>query len=200
MKKRIHPLVFAAFALFASTIAKAEDNHPAQVLVESAVSDILDVYKNESSRLNSEPEYLQAKIDELIVPYLDLKTMTRLIMGKFWRRADEEQQQQLVAQFTALLNKTFTGAVTEYKGETVTFQPFRPTNRDDRAEVRSTLKLGNGISVPVLYKLRNEEGWRIYDVEAFNISLVNMLRLAFSNEIERTGIDGLIQTLKERSR
>ena len=200
MKRRIYSAVFAAFVIFASSMAEAEDNHPAQVLVETAVSDILEVYKNESKRLISEPEYLQAKIDELIVPYLDLETMTQLVVGKFWRRTNKDQQQQLIKQFTAFLNNSFTKALSEYNGETVTFEPYRSTDRDDRATVRSTLRLGNGLSIPVIYKLRDEEGWRIYDVEAYNISLVNMLRLAFSSEIERTGIDGFIQTLKERSK
>ena len=200
MKRRIHPAVFAAFVIFASSMAKAEDNHPAQVLVETAVSDILEEYKNESTRLISEPEYLQAKIDELIVPYLDLETMTQLVVGKFWRRTNKDQQQQLIKQFTAFLNNSFTRALSEYNGETVTFEPYRSTDRDDRATVRSTLRMGNGLSIPVIYKLRDEEGWRIYDVEAYNISLVNMLRLAFSSEIERTGIDGFIQMLKKRSK
>ena len=202
MKRRVHTELFATLIMFASSLAtaQAECVHPAKVLIERAVSDILEVYNNESARLNSDPEYLQAKIDELIVPYLDLETMTRRVVGKFWRRTNENQQKQLIEEFAALLNKNYTKALTEYTGETVTFAPFRSIKCDDRVMVRSTLTMGNGLSIPVTFKLHDEEGWRIYDVEAYSLSLVNILRLAFSSEIESTGIDGLIQALKERSK
>ena len=200
MKIRAQWVVLATYVMLTSTVAQAEEHHPAQVLVEKAVSDILEVYENESSRLISDPEYLQAKIDELIVPYLDLQAMTRQIVGKYWRRADEDQQQQLTEQFSAFLDKTYARALTEYDGETVRFEPFKLRDLDDRATVSSTLNLGSGLSIPVLFKLHDEDGWRIDDVGVFGFSLLNMLRIAFSSEIERNGIDGLIQTLKERSR
>ena len=200
MIRRVYSVVFAALVILTSPVVQTQENHPAKVLVESAVSDILEVYENESSRLISDPEYLQAKIDELIVPYLDLEAMTQRVVGKFWRRADEDQQQQLVKQFSAFLDKTYAQALTEYNGETVSFEPFTLTDQEDRATVRSKVNLGTGLSIPVLFKLQEEDGWRIYDVEVYGLSLLNMLRIAFSSEIERGGIDGLIQTLKERSR
>ena len=58
----------AAFVLgVAATTANAAD-HPAQRIVEEAISSMLAVYSEDAERLKAEPEYLQAKVDELIVP------------------------------------------------------------------------------------------------------------------------------------
>lgn len=67
--------MFRGFPIFTSAVilmisfsfALAED-HPAQTLVEDAISSMLKVYKEDGDKLKSDPEYLQSKIDELIVP------------------------------------------------------------------------------------------------------------------------------------
>jgi phospholipid transport system substrate-binding protein len=125
--------------------------------------------------------------------------MTKLAVGKFWRQADAAQKTELVSEFKTLLLNTYTGTLAEYSGETITFEPFRPESRDDRAVVRSTFSQSGGDDVPVVYKLRDQDGWSIYDIEVNNISLVTSYRSAFTNEIGKGGIAGLIGALKDRN-
>ena len=125
--------------------------------------------------------------------------MTKLAVGKFWRKADAAQKTELVVEFKTLLLNTYTGALTQYSGESIEFEPFRAEERDDRAVVRSTFSQSGGSDVPVIYKLRDKDGWGIYDIEVISISLVTSYRSAFANEISNGGIAGLIETLKERN-
>ncbi|MFK8080829.1 MAG: phospholipid-binding protein MlaC [Granulosicoccus sp.] len=198
MFKRIQCFLCAMALTVASSVTIAAD-HPAQTLVVDAISSMLEVFKEDGDKLKSDPAYLKAKVDELIVPNLDFETMTKLAVSKFWRRADKEQQQVLVEEFTTLLLNTYTGALTEYSGESITFDPFKPESREDRAVVSSTFSQSAGDDVPVLYKLRDKNGWSIYDIEVNDISLVTSYRSAFSSEIEKGGIDGLIKALKDRN-
>ena len=198
MFKRLQVLLTALVLSVSSTVSVAAE-HPAQAMVVDAVSSMLDVLKNDGDKIKSDPEYRQSKVDELIVPHLDFDTMTKLAVGKFWRRADAAQQVELVNEFRMLLLNTYTDALAEYSDETVTFEPFRPEERDDRAVVRSTFTQSGGSDVPVLYKLRDKGGWNIYDIEVNNISLVTNYRTAFTSEIGKGGIAGLIKTLKERN-
>ena len=198
MIKQIRVFLSAiALTVASGTIQAAE--HPAQTMVVDAITAMLDVLKNDGDKMKADPEYLQSRVDELIVPYLDFDTMTKLAVGKFWRRADAAQQVELVKEFKTLLLNTYTGALTEYSGETITFEPFRPEEREDRAVVRSTFSQSGGSDVPVVYKLREKNGWTIYDIEVNAISLVTSYRTAFTNEIDGGGIDGLLATLKERN-
>lgn len=190
-------LAAVALTIASGTVQAAE--HPAQTMVVDAITAMLDVLKNDGDKMREDPEYLQSRVDELIVPYLDFDTMTKLAVGKFWRRADAAQQVELVKEFKTLLLNTYTGALTEYSGETITFEPFRPEEREDRAVVRSTFSQSGGSDVPVVYKLREKNGWTIYDIEVNAISLVTSYRTAFTNEIDGGGIDGLLATLKERN-
>ena len=198
MFKRMQVVLSAMLLALASAISSAAE-HPAQSLVEDSIKEMLDIFKEDGDRLKSEPDFLKAKIDEIIVPNLDFDTMTKLAVGKFWRKADSNQKTELVTEFKRLLLNTYTGALTEYSGEKISFEPFRPESREDRAVVRSSFSQTAGTDVPVIYKLRDKSGWSIYDIEVNNISLVTSYRSAFSNEIEKGGIEGLIDAIKERN-
>jgi phospholipid transport system substrate-binding protein len=198
MLKKFNSVFLALSLLFVSSFALAQE-HPAQALVVTSITSMLDVLKNERDRIKAEPEYLQSKVDEFIVPNLDFSTMTKLAVGKFWKNADADQQVELVVEFKKLLLNTYTGALAQYSGETIVFEPFRAEEREDRAVVRSTFSPAAGSDVPVIYKLREKDGWAIYDIDVNGISLVTSYRSAFANEISNGGIAGLIETLKERN-
>jgi len=184
-------------AMLARPVAAAD--HPAQALVKDAVEQVIDVLDTQAEELAADPELLSRTVDQYIVPYVDFNTMTKLAVGKFWRNADATQKTELVTQFKALLMNTYAGALKEYEDATIRFEPFRAESRDDRAVVRSTYKQAGTGDVPVEYKLRDKDGWLIYDIEVNDISLVTSYRSAFANEISRGGVAGLLDTLRERN-
>lgn len=200
-RKAIVTLLFAVTAPFTTLLslsAHAAD-HPAQEIVVDSTTEMLAVLKNEGDRIAAEPDYLKAKVEEIIVPNLDFDTMTKLAVGKFWRQAEASQRTELVSEFKALLLKTYTDAMTEYSGGTIKFEPFRAEKREDRAVVRSTFDQDGGADVPVIYKLVDKSGWSIYDIEVDGLSLVTSYRTAFAGEIRKGGIEGLLDTLKARN-
>jgi len=182
-----------------STSAFAADDHPAQAIVVDSTSQLIDVLKTQSDRIKSDKAFLDEQIDKFVVPHVDFNTMPKLAVGKSWKKADAQQRVDLVTEFKALLLNTYTNALTEYSGESIDFEDFKPERRDDRAVVRSTFNQSSGGSVPVLYKLRDKDGWLIYDIEVDQISLVTSYRTAFSSEIEKGGIEGLIKTMKDKN-
>lgn len=59
-----------------------------------------------------------------------------------------------------------------------------------------------GGKTPVIYKLRSDkqgENWAISDIEVNGQSLIINFRAGFAAEIEKNGIDGLIQAMKEKN-
>jgi len=200
-RKGIVALLFAATVPFASLLSLSVHaaEHPAQEIVVGSTTEMLSILKNEGDRIAAEPAYLSAKVEEIIVPNLDFDTMTKLAVGKFWRQADSSQKTELVTEFKTLLLNTYTSAMTEYSGGTISFEPFRAEKRDDRAVVRSVFDQDGGADVPVTYKLVDKSGWSIYDIEVDGLSLVTSYRTAFASEIRKGGIDGLLGTLKKRN-
>jgi len=200
-RQGIVALLLAATVPFASLLSLSVHaaDHPAQEIVVGSTTEMLSILKNEGDRIAAEPEYLSAKVEEIIVPNLDFDTMTKLAVGKFWRQADATQKTELVTEFKTLLLNTYTSAMTEYSGGTISFEPFRAEKRDDRAVVRSVFDQDGGADVPVTYKLVDKSGWSIYDIEVDGLSLVTSYRTAFASEIRKGGIDGLLDTLKKRN-
>jgi len=192
-------IISACVLSFAAMVATAANDHPAQTIVMDSTTQLIDVLKKEGDRIKEDKAFLDEQIVTYVVPHIDFNTMTKLAVGKSWKQADADQKVELVSEFKALLLNTYTNALTEYSGESIEFQPFKPEKRDDRAVVRSVFKQASGSKVPVLYKLRDREGWLIYDIEVDKISLVTSYRSAFSNEIEKGGIKGLIKTMKDKN-
>lgn len=197
MLKWIRLGLVAVVMMFASGAATAE--HPAQELVQKAITSMMDFLAENKDQISKDPALLDAKVDDLFVKHIDFSTMTKLTMGKNWKKANADEQKELVAEFKNMLLGTYTQALLEYGGETMDFEKFRPEKRDDRAVVRSTFNQANGSKVPVLYKLREKDGWRIYDIVVENLSLVTSYRPAFADEIERGGVPGLLATLRKNN-
>lgn len=199
LTKKMGSIAAAAVFISSVSLAQAQDDHPAQVLVETAITDMLAFLSENVDAAKEDSSILQAKVDEVVVPHIDFETMTRLSIGKNWRLADEQQQVELVSEFKTLLLNTYTTAMTQYGGEEVKFERFRPESREDRAEVRSAFMQSGSSEVPVIYKLREKGGWTIYDIEVAGLSLVNNFRQTFTDKINADGIDGLLEFLKERN-
>lgn len=177
----------------------AQDDHPAQVVVETAVKNMLAFLAANIDEAKADRTLLEAKVDEVIVPNIDFVAMTRLSVGKNWRKADEAQQKELVDEFQILLLNAYNSAMIQYGGQEATFEQFRPESRDDRAVVRSAFKAQGSSDVEVSYKLREKNGWFIYDIEVAGLSLVNNFRQKFTDEINANGIEGLLGFLKKRN-
>jgi len=173
--------------------------HPAQEKVESVVGQVLEILSSRQEEIAADPSILDETVDELIVPNLDFSTMTKLTVGKSWRKASTDQKTELVSEFKNFLLNAYSSALREFGGENIEFQPYKKNKRDDRAEVDSVFVNGTN-NVPVTYKLHNRKGpWIIYDIVVSDLSLVLQYKASFSNEIERSGIQGLIDLLKERN-
>jgi len=199
MTRKIRTGLLATMLLLVSGIGQAQDDHPAQVIVEGAITEMLDYLSNNIEAVRADRSLVVDKSNEVIVPHVDFLTMTRLSVGKNWRTADAAQQEALVSEFKQLLLFTYTTAITQYSGEVINFQPFRPESRDDRAVVRTAFKEKNGSEIPIVYKLRDRDGWRIYDIDVAGLSLVGNFRQKFTDEINSGGIDGLLEFLRERN-
>lgn len=197
--KKITLSVASLILLVAGSVTNAQDDHPAQVIVKDVVTDMLTFLSDNHDAIMKDPSLLYNHIEGVINPHVDFETMTRLAVGRSWRDADATQQTELVQEFEKLLLNTYSSALTQYSGEEIEFERFRPENRDDRAEVRTLFKPKAGSSVPATYKLREKDGWKIYDIDVSGLSLVGNFRTRFAEEIDSGGIAGLLNFLKQRN-
>ena len=144
-----------------------------------------------------------ALIDSEVMPNVDFQRMTAGAVGPAWRQASPQQRQQLQEQFKILLVRTYAGALSGLRNETISVQPQRMAASDIDVVVRTEIR-GHGDPIQLQYRMERTPGqgagWRIYNVNILGIWLVETYRNQFVPEIQARGIDGLIAALAQRNR
>jgi len=172
----------------------------ALALVRDTTSRLFAAVEAEGSVLSEDPARARQLVDEFITPHVDITGFSKLVLGKYWRRATAEQQQRFLTQFRTLILRTYATALTSYTGIEVEYLPMREESRENFATVRTIIPRTGGDGVKVNYRLHCRNNvWKLFDVSIAGISMVTTYRTAFSAEVKKSGIDGLIEILERKN-
>jgi phospholipid transport system substrate-binding protein len=170
-------------------------------LIRTLSTQILDRIKADKELRSGDIARLSRFVDETIMPSVNFERMTALAVGRHWRQATPDQQARLQTEFRALLLRTYAGALSAVKDQTVRVKPLRAAPGDEEVIVRSEIVQSGGDPIQLDYRMeKSGPGWRIYDLNVLGVWLVETYRNQFTQEISARGIDGLIATLAERNR
>jgi phospholipid transport system substrate-binding protein len=184
----------------AMACAQAPDQSTPDGLIKSVVSDVMSSVKSDPEIQKGNIPKIVDLVEKKIVPYTDMRRTTEMAMGPNWKKATPEQQAQLVAEFKNLLIRTYSGALSQLRDQTVQFKQLRAAPDDQEVTVR-TVVLGHGDPVPLDYRLeKTSNGWKVYDMNIMGVWLVEAYRNQFSNQISQNGIDGLVKFLQDRNK
>jgi phospholipid transport system substrate-binding protein len=199
MKNLILSLAFLGFV--AGTAANAVADISPDLLAKTTTDEVLEVLRNNKD-IRTDPKKVTALVEEKVLPNFDFTKMTRLAVGKGWRNASPEQRETLVTEFKNLLVRTYGSSLTQYKNETVEFKPLKMEPSATDVTVKSQInRAGGGQPIAVDYSMeKTANGWKVYDVTVEAVSLVTTYRGSFADEVQRSGIDGLIASLQQKNR
>lgn len=187
-------------SLAMSSATAVEQVVDANMLVAKTTEKVLTAIDADRETLRADPSKIHLLVNEFILPHFDFHRMSRWVLGKHWRRATEEQQEQFVVQFRTLLVRTYSTALLEYSNESVKVLPQRGSKKKDDVVVRTEIMPSGGFPVPINYSMyRDENTWKVYDITIDGISLVANYRNAFSSRIKQWGIEKLISVLAKRN-
>jgi phospholipid transport system substrate-binding protein len=165
--------------------------------IRGAVNQGVEILK--TAKLDSQQQRSQVidRLRQIVYPLFDFNEMAMRSLGANWRRINPQQRQEFVATFTALLEKTYADQIDLYNGQQVVYSG---ENIDgDYAQVDSRIIDTNGQTYSVAYRLHRVDGkWRIYDIVAENISIVNNYRSQFNRVISRSSFEELLKTMKQQ--
>ena len=192
---RIGLLAFiAAFALSAYA-QEAPD-----AMVKRVSQDVLQTIKSDPKIQSGDQARIREVMESKLAPNFDFDRMTALAMGRNWREASPDQQKRLTMEFKTLLVRTYSGALTQYRDQTIDYKPLRadPNAADVlvRTEVirqgQPPVQIDSGME-------KKDNAWKAYDVVVGGVSLVTNYRDEFSEQVRAGGIDGLIKTLAAKN-
>ena len=196
---RLSALLLGLVMASSPSFSVAADEAP-DMLIKRISTEVLDAIKADKGVQTGDISKVVALVDSKIMPNVNFTRMTAAAVGRSWRQATPEQQKRLQDEFKALLVRTYSGALTQVKDQTISFKPLRSTAADTEVVVRTEV-LGRGDPVQLDYRMEKAgASWKIYDLNVLGVWMVETYRTQFAQEINAKGIDGLIAALAERNK
>jgi phospholipid transport system substrate-binding protein len=192
-------VVLSAGVLLSGAV-QAQSTETPDVLIKRLSTEVLDTIRSDKAIQAGDTNKVIALVDSKIMPNVNFARMTAAAVGRSWRQATPEQQKRLQEEFKILLVRTYSGALAEVKDQTIVMKPLRASAEDSEVVVRSEVK-GRGDPIQLDYRMeKSSTGWKIYDLNVVGVWLVETYRTQFAQEINASGIDGLITKLSERNK
>ena len=196
----IAPVLIAAAAAFGAVLPAAAQEAP-DVMVKRVAQDVLATIKSDPAIQAGNEARIRDVLEAKLLPNFDFERMATLAMGRNWRRATPEQQKRITDEFRALLVRTYSGALNQYRDETIDYKPLRMHPGDTEVTVRTLVQRKSGAPIQIDYGMEKKaDAWKCYDVIVAGVSLVTNYRDEFNEQIKSGGVDGLIKTLADRNR
>ena len=166
--------------------------------LKDSVQEISLLVSKYKDRFETDEEFLRDKMNSSVMPKLDIKLMSKIILGKkIWTEMSDSQKDDFVEAFQYRMTSTYMKSITAFDGEKVVFLPYEPGKRENIAYVKSKYLIPGG-DIAVDYRLiKKSEEWKVYDIIFDGISLMKNYRADFREHVSQNGIESLITSLRE---
>ena len=139
---------------------------------------------------------------ELFHADFDGPGIARFVLGRYWRSASEQEQQEFLRLFEDYVVFVYGTRLSNFNGETF---KVRSSRTDDSGTVVSSDIVGPSGEAPIKvdWRLITDKGaFKINDVVIEGISMLVTQRSEFASVIQRHGgqVGGLLTMMKERAR
>ena len=197
-------LLFAAPAQAAELAAarpSSTTEDPKQ-LVEELAQTVLLALDRDRNEIRGNSLRIYEIVDEIISPHIDIHRVSRLVLGKHWAGASPMQRRRFQTAMADRIVQTLVNGISQFvaaagpKSTKIRYLASRPGRNPRDVTVRSRFGGAGAPSIRVDYRLYQVDGrWRIYDVVIAGASLILAYRRDYVVEVERSGLDRLIDLL-----
>jgi phospholipid transport system substrate-binding protein len=191
--KAIAVLVFA-LVLTRGTAQAGVPTDQIKGTVDKAVS----VLKDSRLKPPAKTKERRDQLRQILFARFDFTEMAKRALGSNWRRRTPQEQEEFVRLFSDILERAYADIIESYTDEKIIYLHERIDG--PFADVGSKILTNRGQEYSIHYKahlVSNE--WKVYDVVAENISLVNNYRSQFHRVISNSSYEELLRRLRDKS-
>ncbi len=175
----------------AGIAAAADPRETMQETIDQVLAVLNDSERNHEQRL--------AAIEEIAYARFDMRTMSRLVLGRDWKRFSDEQKDEYLTAFKLYLANNYGDRINRYDQQSVEIIGVRDEPRGDKT-VQTKIVGGEFDDARVDYRMRNKSGsWLVIDVVIEGISTVSNFRDQFREVLSRGGPAHLLEKLHEKN-
>jgi len=189
-------LILASFSvllgLFSVSKSIAAELSEPQIPIERASIKLKENLKNEG--FINDFAKVNVFVEEVIAPYTDFRKIAKLVVGKYWKRASEEEQNNFEKEFKVLLVRTYSRAFVDFDDWTLSFLPLDMDKAVKTVKNKQAVTVKTQILQPgkrpfsISYRMwRTDGNWKVYDIVIEGISLVKNYRTSIGSRIKKSG-------------
>ena len=199
-------LLISGLSPISFALASAVDVSPEQLIKEMSESFEVAIVANQE-KIKLTPKLTEELATQYIIPEINFKLMSRYILGKNWKKANPQEQQEFVTLFTQLLIRFYSKAFNELiekhtlKQGMISYPVSRNKKNSRYVRIKTAIKINNDTPiVHVHYSLYQNKmkQWHIYDFTIEGISLVTSYRSSFNQIIQKEKVSGLLEHLRKK--
>ena len=144
----------------------------------------------------------EAAFNKLLQAYFDVPAISRFIMGRYWRRMDDQQKADFTAVFKRVMAKRFVPWFAGSSTDQFAIGRVAQDSKNDKLfNVLSDVSLPGGEVVRATWRVRqgNDE-FRVVDILANGVSMALTLRSEYGSLLNQSNgdVDSLIELLEQR--
>jgi phospholipid transport system substrate-binding protein len=150
---------------------------------------------------NATPAQRVARFHALFREDFDVPGIARFVLGRYWKTATPEQQEEFVKLFEDYIALVYSNQLAAYSGETLRVTGSR-TSAEEAVVASEIIRPTGAPPVKVDWHLTDRNGvYKISDVTVDGISMAVTQRSEFASVIQRNGgqVANLIAQLREKT-
>jgi len=190
-------LIVALLAAITLTTGQARAGLPTDQ-IKATVDKAQLVLRDPRFKLAGKQTERREQLKQILFSRFNFTEMAKRSLGPNWSRRTPQEQDEFVRLFTEVLERAYAEIIESYIDEKILYL----TEKVDGgyADVASKIVTNKGEEYTISYRaqlLGNE--WKVYDVVAENISLVNNYRSQFNRVIAKSSYEELVRRLKDKN-
>ena len=200
MSLKNNPILLLVFNIVLAVLLLSAAAHAglATDQIKSTVDKALVVLRDPKLKPAAKTKERREQLKQILFARFDFTEMAKRSLGANWRRRTPQEQEEFVRLFTDVLERAYADIIESYSDEKIIYINERIDA--EFADVNSKILTDKGQEYTINYKAHlvgNE--WKVYDVVAENVSLVNNYRSQFTRVISKDSYEELVRRLKDKS-
>ena len=151
-------------------------------------------------RRDLSPAARQERLRRILADNIDLKSVSRAALGRYWRMATDRQRARYEAIYPDYMVARYGALFAHYTGATLMVTRGESAIHDN-VLVNGNVERAAGPPIKMAFRVRRtNDGFKVLDIIVEGVSLLFTQRSEFASVINRDGVEGFLARLDEVTR
>lgn len=170
-----------------------------QAVIENVLEKLQE--KFEDQEFMDDRDRIDTFVDKEIAPHVDFDRISRIVLGKLWKKATQDEREEFTREFTLFFSRIYLPLLMQPKDWSIRFYPMNIKEGATKTIVKSIVLKPHTQPINLDYRMvLSEDKWKIYDFMLEGVSTVTNYRNSIKHIFNTTrSIRGVIDTVIEKN-